>query len=296
MGFTVIDLSQLPPPNVVEELDYEQTLSEILQELNSRYPDFSAPLESDPAYKILEVCAYREMLLRAKINDEAKAVMLPYADDEDLENLGAFWNVKKQVIDPGNPDAIPPREPVYESNDSFRYRIQLAMEGQTNAGTEGAYLYQTLSADELVKSAAAKSPSAGDVVVTVLSRESDGTASPELLQDVTDHLMQPHIRQMDDHLTIQSAGIITYRVKATLYINNGPGSDQVMEAARQTLTDYVQAMHRIGVLVPISGIYGALQQPGVERVELDEPLTDINPSDVQAAYCSAIELTQAAAS
>lgn len=290
MSFTVIDLSQLPPPEVVEPLDYEQILAEQLADFYKRHPEHSALVESDPAFKVLEVCAYRELLLRARINDGARAIMLPYATGSDLEPLGAYWNVQRQVIDKGNPEAIPPREPVYEFDDSYRYRIQLSMEGQTNAGTWGAYLYQTRLADEKVKSAAAKSPTAGNVVVTVLSHE--GPASEELLQTVRAHLNQPHVRQMTDQLTVQSAEIVPYRVKAKLYVQNGPGANEVMESARQTLVEYVGSMYQIGLLIPISGIYDALQQTGVVQVELTEPAADISVSDVQAAYCSAIELTQ----
>ncbi|MCW7552596.1 baseplate J/gp47 family protein [Endozoicomonas gorgoniicola] len=292
MAFTVIDLSQLPPPKVVEALDYEQTLSEILAELQQRYPDFSAPLESDPAYKIFEVCAYREMLLRAKINDEAQAVMLPYATDSDLDNLGALWNVKRLVIDAGDPDAIPPREKVMEKDDPYRYRIQLSMEGQTNAGTEGAYIFQSLSASGQVKDAKPKRQNDADIINTILSHEGDGTPSADLLKTVTDHLMQKHVRQLTDDLTVQGATITTYRVKADLYTQGGLGVEQVMNAARDAVQQFVESRHKLGAIVPVSGIYGALQQAGVSRVVLHEPAADITPTDVQAAYCSAIELTQ----
>ena len=294
MSFTVIDLSQLPPPDVVETLDYEQLLADILADYQTRHPDFSALVESDPAFKMLEVCAYRELLLRARINAGARAVMLPYATGADLDQLGSYWNIQRQVIEAGDPDAIPPREPVLENDTSLRIRIQLSMEGQTNAGTEGAYLSRTLEADGRVKSAAAKSPSEGKVVITVLSHEGDGSASAELVQAVNNHLNQPHIRQMTDAITVQSADIATYRVKATLYISPGPGANQVMEAARKAVTDYVASIHKIGVLIPISGIYGALQQPGVVRVELAEPRADIAIADHQAGFCAAIELTQGA--
>ena len=292
MAFTVIDLSQLPPPKVVEALDYEQTLSQILAELKRRYPDFSAPLESDPAYKILEVCAYREVLLRAKINDEAQAVMLPYATGSDLDNLGALWNVKRLVIDAGDPDAIPPREPTYETDSALRYRIQLSMEGQTNAGTLGSYIFQSLSASGQVKDAKPKRKNDASILNTILSHEGNGTPSADLLKTVTDHLMQKHIRQLTDDLTVQGAKITTYRVKADLYTQGGLGVEQVMNAARDAVQKFVESRHKLGVIVPVSGIYGALQQAGVSRVVLHEPAADIKPTDVQAAYCSAIELTQ----
>ena len=292
MSFAVIDLSQLPPPEVVELLDYEQILAAILADLQQRAPAFSALLESDPAYKVLEVCAYRELLLRARVNDSARAVMLPYATGTDLDNLGAYWNVLRLVMIPADDSTIPPTPAVMEQDDNYRRRIQLSMEGQTNAGTEGAYIFQTLSADGRVKDAKPKRQSDASILNTVLSSEGDGTPSAELLQVVTAHLMQSDVRQMTDELIIQGATINTYRVRADIYVQTGPGSEQVMNAARQAVQTVVSERHKLGMIVPVSAVYGALQQPGVSRVVLHEPSADLTPTDEQAAYCSAIELTQ----
>lgn len=293
-AFAVIDLSQLPPPEVVETLDYEQILAEILADLQQRAPEFTALLESDPAYKVLEVCAYRELLLRARVNDSARAVMLPYATGTDLDNLGAYWNVQRLVMIPADDSTIPPTPAVMEQDDNYRRRIQLSMEGQTNAGTEGAYIFQTLSADGRVKDAKPKRQSDASILNTVLSSEGDGTPSAELLEVVTTHLMQSDVRQMTDELIIQGATITTYRVRADIYVQSGPGSEQVMNAARQAVQKVVAERHKLGMIVPVSAIYGALQQPGVSRVVLHEPSADLTPTDEQAAYCSAIELTQVA--
>ena len=78
-GFTSVDLSQLPPPDVVETLDFETILAEMLADLRARDAVFDALVESDPAYKILEAAAYRETLIRQRVNEAARAVMLPSA-------------------------------------------------------------------------------------------------------------------------------------------------------------------------------------------------------------------------
>ena len=63
-GFSAIDLAKLPSPNIIESLDYETIFQGMLEGLLQRDESFSALLESDPAYKILEVAAYRELLMR----------------------------------------------------------------------------------------------------------------------------------------------------------------------------------------------------------------------------------------
>ena len=296
MTFTVIDVSKLPPPKAVEELAIDTIFKEQMADLRALDEKLADGIRvGDPAYNVLLVSSVREGVLRQRINEAVLAVMLPYAEKADLDNLASYWNVKRLMIDPGDPDAVPPVAPIYESDDELRFRVQLAMEGQTNAGTEGSYLYQAESSDGRVKSAAVKSPTEGDVILTILSTEGDGAPSADLLTIVRAHMMQKFVRQLTDNLTVQGAGIIPYAVNATLYIQPGPGADQVMEAARRALTEYVEAMHAIGRMVPISGIYAALQQPGVIRVDLTSPTADIVPTHEQAAYCVAINLTQGAA-
>jgi phage-related baseplate assembly protein len=114
---------------------------EMLADLRVREPSFDALVPSDPAFKILEVAAYREMLIRQRVNDAAKAVMLAYAQRGDLDQLGALLAVERLILDPGNLDAGIP--PTMESDEDFRRRIQLSPEGFSVAGPEGAYVFHT---------------------------------------------------------------------------------------------------------------------------------------------------------
>ena len=116
MSYTAIDLSQLPAPDVVETLDFENILAAMLEDLQGRDPVFNALVESDPVYKVLEVAAYRETLIRQRVNDAARAVMLAYAAGPDLDHIGARFNVKRKLLSPGDPTANPPIEPVWEND------------------------------------------------------------------------------------------------------------------------------------------------------------------------------------
>ena len=77
---TQVDLTKLPAPQIIEEPEFEKILEQMRADLHRRAPGFTAgQLESDPAVKLLEALAYREMLLRARINRAARAVMLAHA-------------------------------------------------------------------------------------------------------------------------------------------------------------------------------------------------------------------------
>lgn len=294
-GFSAIELDKLPVPNVIEALDYETILSEMkttLIELDPNMADVLA-LESEPATKLLQVCALRELLLRQRINEATKAVMLAYAIGPDLDQIAARYNVERLLIDAGDANAFPPVEPTYEADNDFRRRVQLSLEGFSTAGPEGAYIFHALSADGDVLDASATSPTPGNVLVTVLSRTGDGTAGAPLLAAVDAILSADDVRPLTDQVAVQSATIQNYSVAADLYFYSGPDSAVVMAEAELQLNAYVNAQHRLGHDITLSGIYAALHQPGVQRVELTSPASNIAVNRTSAPHCTGITLTLA---
>ena len=287
---TVIDLSQIAMPDVIETLDYETIFAEMLDELRARDDTFDALLESDPAYKILETAAYREVIIRQRINDAAKAVMLSSATGADLDNLAALFGVERAVIDPGDPDAIPPVDPTYEDDTSLRIRVQLALESFTVAGPVNAYKFHALSADSQVQDIGISNPSPGEILVTTLSTEGDGTADQDLLDIVSIAVSAEDVRPLSDSVTVQSATIVNYTVDATLTLFDGPDAETVRQTAENGVTAYCNNAQMIGRDITLSGLYAALHVSGVEGVTLTTPATDITITDTQAGYATAISV------
>lgn len=289
-GFSAIDLTKLAAPDVIEELDYEVILAQMINDLKARDPGFDATLESDPVVKILEVAAYRETLLRSRVNNASRAVMLPYAKGSDLDNLAAFFKVKRQIVDPGDENVIPPIPPVYESDDRLRKRTQLSLEGHSTAGPVGSYIYHTLAASAQIKDVDVASPAPGEVVVTVLTQDDDGVPDDELLEMIYGRLNAKDVRPLTDHLTLSKPEIIRYHVRALLYLYDGPDAKVVRELAQEKLNEYVNRHHLLGNDITLSGLYAALHREGVQRVELIEPVTDIVVDDNKAALCELTEV------
>lgn len=288
-SFTAVDLSRLPSPPVVEVIDFEVILAAMLADLRARDPSFDALVESDPAYKILEVAAFRETIIRQRVNDAARAVMLAYATAGDLDQLAALVGVARLTLDPGNPgEGIPP---TLESDEDFRRRVQLAPEGFSVAGPEGAYTFHALSADSRVLDASATSPTPGEVVVSILSREGDGTASPDLIAAVGAKLAADDVRPLTDHVTVQSATIVPYSIEAEVFTFAGPDAAVVMAESRARLARYVEDSHRLGRDVTLSAIFAALHSEGVQNVILTSPPADIVVDRTQATYCTASVVT-----
>ncbi|QWU35618.1 baseplate assembly protein [Serratia ureilytica] len=293
-----IDLSQLPAPNVVEPLDYETLFAERKATLISLYPADqqeavarTLALESEPIVKLLQENAYREVLLRQRVNDAAKAVMLAHATGEDLDQLGANFNTPRLVIAPADEGAIPPTPAVMEADEDYRLRLQDAFEGMSTAGSAGSYRFNARSADGRVADVTAISPSPANVIVTVLSRDGDGSASAELLQVVSAALNDEDVRPVADRVIVQSAKIAPYAIEAVLYLYPGPEVAPILTAAKQRLHNYVLTMRRLGRSIRRSGIIAALTVEGVERVEVAKPASDIVLDKTQAGYCTGVNIT-----
>lgn len=290
-----VDLSSLPEPQVIEALEFERVLAEARAALLVLAPELAEPLsvESDPLIKEMQVNAYREVLVRNRINQAARAVMLRFATGADLDNLAALFGVTRLVVVPADDEAIPPVAAVMETDDRFRERIVLALDGYSTAGPVGAYVFHALSASADVKDVNVTSPVPGEVAVAILSREGDGTPSGSLLMDVEAALNADTVRPLCDTVSVGPATVISYAVDATVELAPGTDTVAVLDAARVAVAEYVDQAHRFGGLVARSGLFAALHRPGVIDVTLTSPAADIEALPAEAPFCTATDVVEA---
>lgn len=296
--YTAIDLSLLSPPDVVKQINFEIILKEGLDDFYQRIreiqPDFPDLLESDPAMKLAEAFAYREITVRQDANNQALSVLLAYSTDKDLDHKAAERNLQRRIIS----EATDKTPEVKESNESLRKRIQLAPEGQTTAGSEGSYIFHGMNADIRVKDISPFAPldennnPTGICNIYVLSTEGDGTASEELLNIVTAALNSKSVRPLTDRPIIYSASILNYSIQAEIFIDEGPDETIILNSCYKAAQEYTQKTHAFNGGVSLSGIYQALHQPGVSRVNLISPTSNIDTSLGQIAYCTSINIVK----
>lgn len=285
---TEINLSQLPSPDVVEQLNYEVILTEMVDDLKNLHENYNAILESDPAYKILEVAAYRELLIRQRINDAARSVMVAYAQGADLDNLATLIGVKRKIIQEADLKADPIKELILESDSVLRQRIILGPEGFSTAVPKGAYRFHALAASDKVKDVhvTGKEEEPGVVYVTVQSYDGDGTPDEETLNKVTETLNNEDIRPLTDKVIVQPVEPIHYKIEADITFYSGPDREVGLKEAIKRVTDYVKDHHYLGHDITESGILAALHAPGVQKVvaKVPENVKKILPD--QVAYCN----------
>ena len=291
----VINLSELEVPDAIIVPDASNIFARWLARLRELDPEFDALVESDPAYKQGEVNAYQLTLAFQRVNDAVRAVFLASARGADLDQIGANFNVKRYVITPADPEAVPPVDAELEDDDAYRERIQLSWAQLNTAGARNAYRFHARSADADVLDADAYGPEdhsrPGEVDVYVLSRTGDGTAPQTLLDKTAANLSADEVRPLTDFVSVKSAIIQRYSITAELEIPDGPDAQTVLDNAISVATSYAALSHRINTVIPLSAIYAALQQPGVVRVRLASPAADIEAEMGKAPWCQAINVT-----
>ncbi len=287
-AFADIDLSRLPAPDLVELLDFEEIYEAARQDLVALMPEFDAAVESDPAVKLLQVFAYREMLLRQRVNDAARATMLAFAGGADLDHIGALFSVARAELDPGDPAAVPPVAPTLEDDARLRSRIQLALEASTAAGTAPRYAFFALQADPRVADVSVTSSYPGKVDIHVLSSEGDGTPAPDVIQAVTAAVMRDDVRQLCDSVGVFPAQVASYDVRATLTLLPGAGGDAALAEARARLEALTADLNRLGRDVTRSALIAALHVDGVHSVDLIAPAADVTVGVGQVARPAAL--------
>ena len=282
-----IDLSQLPSPTIIEELDFETILIEVKAAMVAAFPEdmqsavaAAMELESEPLSIVAQAMAYREMLLRQRINEGAVACMLSHATGDDLDNIAANLDTERLVIT----EATDTADAVTESDEALRLRAQAAFEGMSVAGPSAAYEYFARSASGKVAAVRATSPAPAEVLIAILSSDRDGTASDELIATVQAAVNDEDTRPLGDRVTVRSAEIIEYTIDATLYLYPGPESEPIINAAIASLRTFLaDADKKIGRDVVRSAISASLHVQGVQRVVINSPESDLQIDNTQVA-------------
>jgi len=288
---TTVDLSRFDPPTIVEQLDYETIFQRKVARVQALLPTFDATIDSDPAVKVLQVAAYDELLLRQDFNERLQQRLVAYATGSTLDHLGASIGVARLIVTPAN--TATGATAIYETDDSFRARIVLGPEGFSVAGPELAYVKHAKDASGLVLDASATSTAPGEVLVSVLSAEGDGTASTALLDLVRAIVTDKSIRPLGDLVSVASATQRPFAIVARIWTFAGPDPSLILVSAKTTLARYLADSRKLGRDITLSGLYAALTVEGVQRVELVTPTAPIVCDLTQAAICTSVDVQHA---
>lgn len=273
---TPIDLGGLPAPNVLEALDYETILAAYKalarQRLATVLPEWNPDRESDPIVMVLEACAYRELVTRARVNDAARSNLLAFAAGGDLDHLVAFYGVERLAD---------------ETDQALRIRTQARIIGWANAGGAAHYRYWSMTASPMVRDATVSSPQPGHVQIAIWARD-DEAATLEAVRDQTD---RDDIRVLTDTVSVTAATPVAVPIVAEVWLY--PETPQeVVDRMPGDISAAIDGARGLGWSLTRSWIIGRLQVTGVQRIDLITPADDITvaPNSYVTLTTVAIEL------
>lgn len=271
-----INMSALPAPQAVEELDFETIFAEQKTWVINQWPHLAPALEleSEPLTVLLQAWSYRELIWRARLNDALKASMLAWAQGDDLLNLAAFFDLEKAEG---------------ETDDQLRARCTLSLRALSTAGPEDSYRYHAIATDPAaIKDADAHNGGAGVVNVAVLARAGNGTPSAALLANVRTRLNHKTIRPLTDTVSVIPAHIVPVVIDYQIILPGLPDDEHSLNVARQRLADYCATTNIIGGTITIADLYASLKNAGISNVILRSPTSDITTDRESAPYVSSI--------
>lgn len=326
MSMLIPGQNQLAEPAIVTIEAFEDLLAEfktfVVEYVGARSPESATKLlvslenESELLTLALEAFCVRLQIHERKYNARIKQMLAWWATGTNLDARLADMGLERQLLDPGDPAAFPPVAPIFESDDDARLRYYLAPHAPA-AGSRMQYRREIFTLGERpavkVETAAAgvvtvtytfdpdgyaaqvkdgngRRTAPGEVTVTVLSREGDGTPSQALLDGVRQHFARPDVRPETDLVIVQAAQIKNYKIRVIAKINPGPDSGLTKVAAQQQLQAYADACHRLEGRVDPSWIDYTLHSAGAVQLQILEPVAPIVTSAFQAPYCTGVEV------
>ena len=252
-SFTQIDLSVLPPPNLIEEVDYEVIRSRYWDDVISKNPALTAAreLEQSPANMILGVQAYGEMLVRLRVNAGARAVLAPFARGADLDTVVSRNGITRLVVTPKDPTKGIEKD-IMESDANLLRRYLLSFDGRS-AGSADRFLLEVYSALPLVHHAKVNGRAIhgrrGDVDIIVIGPDGRHLTSEEM-HVVTMAVLDPAVAPEAVSVAVINAVRKPFAVDLKLSIPFGPDPVVVANDIKTKITAAMRARLQIGANVP----------------------------------------------
>lgn len=249
------DLTQLPPPEVVETLDFETILQVHRADLLARYPEAAAviDLESEPLNKLLQAHAYRELLYRQRVNEAARAHLLAFATGADLDHKAAFYGLTRLAG---------------ESDERLRARVQLRIKSLAGNGTREAYELTAMTASQNVRDARATQPFPGRVHLLLWCH--DAAQAEATLATVLAAINADDGRPLGVPVTVALARARAINITAAIEREAGAPADLAQRLVVM-LADALAAYARLGRDVPRSWITARLHTAQVAAVRFHDP-------------------------
>lgn len=291
-----INVAALPVPNAIEEIDAEAIIAARMASFQefadaAGFPYDVGGLETDPIKIDQEAHAYRETLLRSRVNSAVRAVLPAYAQGADLDAIVARANVQRLVLVEAE-DNPPDNVPIMETDRALLLRY-LTTYGRPAAGSDDGIITRVLEAAPALWDVLPAGPKfhgmAGHVTIYLLT-EGGITTPVDTIDRVRDALEKPDAMPITDVWNVAAALLHPYAATLRVTVPPGPIHAEVAAAAKAAVERVVAARYAIGADVWLSVLAGAAYVANVERVEVLSPAADIITDYRTAPFCTGVTI------
>lgn len=263
--FDPVDMSAVAPPAALEVWAFDAILDARFSTFLSYWAAAVAANPSLPVYDVTalrgnpvgflqRVDAFREGLVRQRVNEAALATFLIFAQGADLDARAAEYNTLRAAG---------------ESDASLRLRALLAWENLSIGGSFGGYEYQARSVTpaDILDCAVygyndAPGVAKGEVRIVLTGTGGQGIVPASILSRVSQRFTGAAtraVRKVNDWpISVAPAAIVPYAVDATLVIPQGADPATVLAAQQAAVMQYAGGRFRIGSFVDASSLSAAL--------------------------------------
>ena len=255
-------LKNLPYPGVIEELNYDEILKSVKGVFKTHLNDDEISLlESDNYSALLETLAYRELLLRARINSSVKAMLLPFSSGSDLDNIVAIYGIERRKGEkptaqseftlsmPRNSDTYLPKGLILRSENGK----QAALKSETIIRANELKAVGTIVLDEFIKSSPVKCEYIQTPFPFVLKAKQTSEFGGGAEVESDERLRERAVLSLERFSTAGSKKAYIYhalsanaKVEEASVLNGGPGivkvylkTSDMSEETRQSVADYL---------------------------------------------------------
>lgn len=270
-------LAGLPEPEIIVPSDFEAILLAMQNYAVAQLPSIAGyvSLETEPANVVLQASGYREVMLRALINDSFRQTLLAKANGAALDHLAAFYDVTRVLN---------------ETDDQLRLRTVLEISGRSTGGTVPRYTAKALGASVQVKSAIVWRDSTSPLIrVAILSTDVGGVAGPALIATVQAALDNPSVKMVNDTIVVQSAVTVTQNVVANVWLLSAT-PQSVFDGLDENLLASWTEETALGFDMTRAWLTARLMRSGIQRVEILTPTLDVTVSPYQAIAMGTVTL------
>lgn len=267
--------------------NYEEILSELknelLQNINKYYSGSIQLSESDPLLKILEIFAYRALMIKQKIQDTYNASILSQAKGNDLKRLSKFLFEEEDNIS-NDKEIIDKIDNLWKNNTYY------------TTGTQSSYKFYAYKFTPNVKDIFINIEDEQIIIYLLFNNDQNEKEQSAVLKNTEEKLNDHSIRRITDKIKVKLAKIIEYNIQLTISSTLYNYSELIKNTILENIRKKANQLFLISKNIPLIELTKAAYQPGIIsysiliEYKIEDKIIKINENEIVVKIGEAFKL------